>query len=247
MGLLDDKVAIVTGSGRGIGASIARLFVDQGAQVAAHYHATAEEAEKLAGKFPARVAAFQADLTEAADSNRMVSAVIERFGTIDILVNNAASFTHGKPFDEDSWEAYCAEWNGVVGTTFHPTKAVVGHMKSRGSGVIINFLATLLQRPATGYGPHATAKAAILGLTRTLARELGPSGIRVNTISPGMTLTDFSKSLPEDVRDRIAKQTPLRRLAKPDDVARIALFYASDLSEFVTGANIAPDGGLAVY
>lgn len=246
MGLLDDKVAIVTGAGRGIGASIAELFCEQGARVAAIYHTDPGETGRLVARFPDQAAAFKAELADAADTGRMVSDVIARFGRVDVLVNAAASFTHGKTFEQDSWDNYTKEWNGVVGTTFHPIKAVLPFMKVQGGGRVINFLATLLQRPAAGYGPHATAKAALLGLTRTLVRELGPHGIRVNAISPGMTMTDFSKSLPESQREQVAKQTPLRRLAQPDDVARAVLFYASDLSEFVTGANIAPDGGLAV-
>ena len=93
---------------------------------------------------------------------------------------------------------------------------------------------------------HATAKSALIGLTRTLARDLGPHGITVNLISPGMTLTDYSQSLPDDLKARVAAQTPLRRLATPDDVTGAVLFYASPLAGFVTGANIAPDGGLAI-
>jgi len=246
MGLLDNKVALVTGAGRGIGHEIALLFAQEGAKVVANYRSSAEAAKKLAGSFPEQVIALQADVTKPDETIGMVEAAIARFGRIDVLVNNAASFAHGKTFYEDTWESYCAEWDGVVGATFHPTKAVLPYMKKQGGGKVINFLATLIQRPAPEYGAHSTAKAALLGLTRTLARELGPDGITVNAISPGMTLTEFSNSLPETIRERVAGQTPLRRLAKPLDVARIALFYASDLSDFVTGANMAPDGGLAV-
>ena len=110
----------------------------------------------------------------------------------------------------------------------------------------MNFVATLIQRPAPEYIVHTTAKSALIGLTRTLARDLGPHGITVNMVSPGMTLTDYSQSLPEDLKARVAGQTPLRRLATPEDVANVVLFYASPLADFVTGANLAPDGGLAI-
>ena len=113
-------------------------------------------------------------------------------------------------------------------------------------GRIINFLATLIQRPAPEYVVHTTAKSALIGLTRTLARDLGPHGITVNMVSPGMTLTEYSQHLPENVKSAVQRQTPLRRLATAEDVAKVVLFYASPLADFVSGANLAPDGGLAI-
>jgi 3-oxoacyl-[acyl-carrier protein] reductase len=110
----------------------------------------------------------------------------------------------------------------------------------------VNLAATLTHRPAPGYGAHTMAKAAVLAFTRTLAREVGPQNITANAVSPGMTLTDFSESLPQGLRDQVAARTPLGRLATPEDVARAVVFFASPLSGFVTGANLAPDGGLAV-
>jgi 3-oxoacyl-[acyl-carrier protein] reductase len=190
--------------------------------------------------------AVQADLREQLQVDRLVQESLAAFGSIDILVNNAASFSQKPSFDDESWQDYAEEWQGVFGTTFHPIKAVVPVMKQQGGGRIVNFAATLLQRPAIGYGAHTCAKAAVLALSRNLARELGPYNISVNVVSPGMTLTDFTNSLSENEREKIAKITPLRRLASPDDVANLCLFYASDLAAFVTGANTAPDGGLAV-
>ena len=118
-------------------------------------------------------------------------------------------------------------------------------MKEQGGGRIINFGATLIQRPASGYGAHTCAKAAVLALTRNLAKELGPFRINVNAVSPGMTLTEFTNSLSPADREKVSAITPLRRLATPDDVANVCLFLASDMAAFVTGANISPDGGLA--
>ncbi len=244
MGLLDGKIALVTGAGRGIGSSIARHFAAEGATVAVHYNNSAGPARQIAAEIYG--AAFQADLTRQDQSEQLVTDVLKQFGRIDILVNNAASFAQAKPFVEDDWTRYTEEWNGVVGATFHPTRAVIAPMQAQGGGKIINFLATLIERPAVGYGAHTTAKSALLGLTRTLARELGPSNIRVNAVSPGMTMTQFSASLPDEERARVARLTPLRRVAEPEDVARVVLFFASDLSGFVTGSHLAPDGGLAV-
>ncbi|MDQ2799376.1 MAG: SDR family oxidoreductase, partial [Armatimonadota bacterium] len=227
--LLDNKIALVTGAGRGIGTHIARLFAREGARVVVHYHASREPAEQLAAEIDGL--AVCADLTDPNATQQMVEQARAHFGGIDILVNNASSFAHDLSFEKASWADFAAEFSGVVGATVNPTQAVLPSMKAQGSGRIVNFLATLIQRPAPEYVVHATAKSALLGLTRTLACDLGPHGITVNMVSPGMTLTDYSQSLPDELQERIAKQTPLRRLAGPDDVAKIVLFYASPLAD----------------
>lgn len=246
MELLADKVAIVTGAGRGIGSAVARALFDHGASVIVHYNKSRDEAEALARSLGENAAAIQADLTSRPAAQALVEKAIARFGRIDVLVNNASSFHPDTRFEDDAWEAYLDEFNGVVGATFHVTRAVLPHMKAQGRGRIINFTASLLRRPAAGYGAHSAAKGAVLALTRTLARELGRYGITVNAVSPGMTMTEYSLSLPEKVKRNVSDQTPLGRLAQPEDVARVVVFYASDLAGFVTGAEIAPDGGLAV-
>ena len=242
--LLQNQIALVTGAGRGIGSAIARRFAAEGAKVVVHYRASREEAEALAKDIGGL--ALGCDLTDALATEAMVADALSHFGRIDILVNNASSFASDLNFASATWDDFRAEFDGVVGATVNPTKAVVPVMKAQLSGRIVNLAATLIQRPAPEYIVHATAKSALIGLTRTLARDLGPHGITVNLISPGMTLTDYSQGLPDDLKARVAAQTPLRRLATPDDVAGAVLFYASPLAGFVSGANIAPDGGLAI-
>jgi 3-oxoacyl-[acyl-carrier protein] reductase len=242
--LLQDKVAIVTGAGRGIGTAIARLFASEGARVVVHYGSSRGSAESLASEIGG--IALCADLRDPDASQKLADDALAYFGRIDILINNAAGFTPGKPFENATWPDFQNEFAGVVGVTINPTHAVLPAMKRQKYGRIVNFAATLIQRPMAEMIVHTTAKSALIGFTRTLARDLGPHGITVNLISPGMTLTDYSLSLPDDVKDRVASQTPLRRLAESDDVARLALFYASPLADFITGANVAPDGGLAV-
>ena len=242
--LLQNKVALVTGAGRGIGSAIARRFAAEGAQVVVHYRASRAPAEALAAEISGL--ALGCDLTDALATEAMVADALSHFGRVDVLVNNASSFASDLDFAAATWDDFQAEFSGVVGATINPTKAVLPVMKAQGSGRIINFLATLTQRPAPEYVVHTTAKSALIGLTRTLACDLGSHGITVNLISPGMTLTDYSQSLPDDQKARVAALTPLRRLATPDDVAGVVLFYASSLADFVTGANIAPDGGLAI-
>jgi len=244
MMLLENKTALVTGAGRGIGAAVARRFAQEGALVVVHYRTSRAPAEALASEIGG--VALQCDLTDPLATEAMVADALSHFGRLDILVNNAASFAADLPFAEATWDDFRAEFEGVVGATVNPTKAAAPVMISQGGGRIGNLVAALVQRPAPEYIVHTTAKSALVGLTRTLARDLGPHGITVNMVSPGMTLTDYSQSLPEDLKARIAGLTPLRRLATADDVANVVLFYASPLAAFVSGANIAPDGGLAV-
>lgn len=243
--LLENKVALVTGAGRGIGSAVARLFAAEGARVVVHYRQSREAAEALATEIGGLT--LQADLTDPAATEAMVAAAVAHFGRLDVLVNNAASFAANLTFDQAAWEDFQSEFAGVVGATVNPTRAVVPVMKRQGGGRIVNFLATLIQRPAPEYIVHTTAKSALIGFTRTLARDLGPHGITVNMVSPGMTLTEYSQNLPENVQEAVRRQTPLRRLARAEDVAKVVLFYASPLADFVSGATLAPDGGLAVF
>ncbi len=242
--LLPNQVALVTGAGRGIGAAVARRLAAEGAKVVVHYRDSQEPAEALASEIGGL--ALGCDLTDPSATEAMAADALSHFGRIDILVNNAASFAADLTFEAATWDDFRAEFDGVVGATVNPIQAVLPVMKAQGGGRIINFLATLVQRPTPEYIVHITAKSALIGLTRTLARDLGPHGITVNLVSPGMTLTDYSQNLPDDQKARVAALTPLRRLATPDDVAGIVLFYASPLADFLTGATLAPDGGLAV-
>ncbi len=243
--MLENKVALVTGAGRGIGSAVARRLAAEGARTVVHYRESRDGAEALAAEIGGL--AVQADLTEPTAAERVVAEALAHFGRLDILVNNASSFAADVNFAEASWADFQTEFNGVVGATVLPTQAAVPVMIRGGGGRIVNLGATLTQRPAAEYIVHTTAKSALIGLTRTLARELGPHGITVNMVSPGMTLTEYSSGLPDEVKAKVAGLTPLRRLATPEDVADAVLFFASPLAGFVTGATLAPDGGLAIY
>jgi len=248
--LLDGARALVTGAGRGIGTQIALRLAGEGAHVALAYRSSKEGAEAAAGTIRASggvAATFRADLTNEDEARRLVDETVNSLGHLDILVNNAAGFGPPKRLGESGWDDLDAEWQAVVRPVFVLTRAALLHLvQSPRGGRIVNLAATLLQRPAPGYGAHAMAKAAVLAFTRTLAREVGPQNVTVNAVSPGMTLTDFSQHLPEAEKEAVAARTPLRRLATPDDVAGAVLFFCSPLAGFVTGANLAPDGGLAV-
>ena len=145
-----------------------------------------------------------------------------------------------------SWERIDDEWQAVVKPVVLLTRAALPLLIESGEGKVVSLAATLLQRPQARYGAHTMAKAAVLAFTRTLALEVGPQNVTVNAVSPGLTLTEFSQSLPEAQKEAMRTRTPLRRLATAEDVARAVLFFCTPLADFITGANIAPDGGLAV-
>lgn len=248
-GLLQGKRALVTGAGRGVGVALARRLAAEGAAVVLAYRHSRASAEALAREIReggGEAVALAADLTDVAQAERLAEQAIAAFSGLEILVNNAAGFGPLRPLAEFGWEEIDAEWEAVVKPVFCLTRAVLPHFLAERQGRIVNLAATLLQRPAPGQGAHAMAKAAVLALTRSLAREVGPQGITVNAVSPGITLTEFSQSLPEEAQRAVASRTPLRRLATPDDVAGAVLFFCSPLADFITGANLAPDGGLAV-
>jgi 3-oxoacyl-[acyl-carrier protein] reductase len=244
MPLLKNKVVIVTGAGRGIGSHITPLLASEGANVVIHYNKSAQSAEQLGGSLKGRHITVQADLSTPSGAHTLIARTIEEFGRLDVLVNNASSFASNVLIEDDEWQSYLDEFNGVFGVTFHTCKAAAPIMKSQGGGRIINFAANLTARPTSGFGAHTAAKSALISFSRVLSQELARYNITVNTVSPGMTTTEDTLGRSEAVRNSVASQTPLGRLAAPQDVARIVLFLASDLSGFVTGACITPDGGL---
>ncbi|MBC8141230.1 MAG: SDR family oxidoreductase [Armatimonadetes bacterium] len=247
--LLHGKRALVTGAGRGIGMEIARLFAAEGASVVVHYRGSrtgAEGTARIIREAGGTATVLQADLTDEGDVSRLLSETLASLGGLDILVNNAAGFGELKPLAAHTWDEVDAEWQAVVKPVFLLTRACVPVLVAQKSGRIVNLSATLLQRPAPTYGAHTMAKAAVLAFTRTLAREVGADNVTVNAVSPGIALTEFSLSLPDETKNAVRDRTPLRRLATPEDVAKAVLFFASPLADFITGANLAPDGGLAV-
>ena len=247
--LLNGAKAIVTGAGRGIGPVIAQRLAAEGAAVALAYRASGKGAEGVAATIRAgggHAVAIQADLTDEAAAEKLIEEAAAALGGLDIVVNNAAGFGPPMRLETATWADIAVEYEAVVKPMVAVTRAALPFLRSQKRGHIVNLSATLLQRPAESYGAHAMAKAAVLAYTRTLAREIGPDGITVNAVSPGMTTTEFTNNLPSAEREAVRKRTPLRRLATADDVANAVLFFCSPWSEFITGANLAPDGGLAV-
>lgn len=249
------KVVLVTGASRGIGASIARAFAAEGASVVINYLQNKEAAEQVAAsclELGGDGWAIQADVTSENDVHEMMEQILLEMGKIDVVVNNAfAPYTFNpderKLAWEVKWEDYQAQFDGAVRSAHYICQAVLPFMKKQSQGSIINVISNLVERPIVPYHEYNTAKAALQGYSRTLAAELGPFGIRVNCVAPGLVYpTSSSRNTKEDVKEMIISQTPLRRLALPEDVAGPVLFLASDWSRFMTGQTLFVDGGFVM-
>jgi 3-oxoacyl-[acyl-carrier protein] reductase len=250
-----EKTIIVTGSSRGIGAAIARAFAAEGAMVVVNYLCNKTAALQVVESCKALGGdawAVQADATSEAAVYDMVAQVTDEFGKIDVLVNNAFrpyvfDPDNRKMFWESAWTDYQLQFDGALRTTYNVCKAVLPVMKKRTQGSIVNITTDLVARPTIPYHDYTTAKSALIGFSRNLAAELGPQGIRVNCVAPGLVYpTDASHSTKEDVKNMIIAQTPLRRIATPDDVTGPVLFLASQWSRFMTGQTLYVDGGLVM-
>jgi 3-oxoacyl-[acyl-carrier protein] reductase len=247
--LLTGKKVLVTGAGRGIGVAIALELAREGAEVALLYRNSRTLAEETATQIrQSGGIAFcvQADLLDETQTKQSCDEAIQQLGGLDILIANAAGFGPATPLDQSDWAAIADEFEAVVKPVVTPTKAVLPTLLAQGSGSLIYLTATMLHRPAVGFGAHAMAKAAVLAYARTLAKELGPSHIRVNAVAPGMAMTEFSHSLPPKRMEAVRNATPLRTLAEPEDVARLVVLLCTPLAGILTGAELAADGGLAM-
>jgi 3-oxoacyl-[acyl-carrier protein] reductase len=233
----------VTGASRGIGAAIAREFAAAGARVALNYRASAAAAEELAGEIGG--VALAGDVGDAVQAREVVERAEDALGDLDILVNNA-----GMTRDTLIARMSDEEWHEVLATNlsgaFYTCRAVARKMLRRRSGAIVNLTSFVGLHGNPGQANYAATKAGLIGLTKALAKELGTRGVRVNAVAPGYITTDITTGLPEDLRERLLKLTPLGRLGEPEDVARAVRFLCSDEASFVTGEVLLVDGGLGM-
>ena len=250
-----NQTVLVTGASRGIGAAIAKAFASEGACVLVNYLANANAAldvvhvcEQLGGT----ALALQADVREPSAVQDMVTQALLEVGRIDILVNNAFSpYTfdpeNRKRFWETPWADYQTQFDGAVGAAYTVCQSVIPQMRQRAKGSIINIVSDLVYRPSIPYNGYTTAKSALVGFSRNLATELGPLGIRVNCVAPGLVSpTASSAHTKESVKNMLIAQTPLGRIATPEDIAGPVLFLASDARQFMTGQVLVVDGGLVM-
>jgi NAD(P)-dependent dehydrogenase (short-subunit alcohol dehydrogenase family) len=247
--LLDGEIAIVTGaaSSRGLGRAIARLFAEHGAKVAV-LDIDAEGARKVATELGPGHRGYRCDVTTSHEVDSVIAQVAQELGAPSILVNNAG-ITQPKRIAEITEEDYDAVLDVSLKGTFLCSKAVIPHMQRLGKGSIVCMSSVSAKRGGGIFGgPHyCAAKAGILGLTRTLARDLAPDGIRVNALAPGLIDTDITQGkLTDELKAQIIATIPLGRLGRPLDVARACLFFASDLSGYVTGEIMDVNGGMHI-
>jgi NAD(P)-dependent dehydrogenase (short-subunit alcohol dehydrogenase family) len=241
---LKGKKALVTGGSRGIGRAIVLALARQGVSVAACYQRESDAVASLADelrKLGNDSHTAQADVSDPASVAKLVGGIRDRFGRIDVLVNNAGVVSHKPLADLD-----LAEWQRVINTNltsmYLVTKAAVEAMPRGGS--VINVTSAVAMVGMVGRTHYTASKAGVIGFTRSLCKELGPRGIRVNALAPGIIETDQAAGLTPEQRTRYANLAALARLGQPDDIADVVLFLASDLSRFVSGITINVDGGI---
>jgi len=242
------RTVLITGASRGIGAACAREFAREGHRVAIHYHRSEDKAKALCDELNAagcEAIAVQADVRDGEAVRVMVKEVEERLGFIDVLVNNAG-IAMQKLFTDTS----DSEWNNMLATNlnsvFYCAKAVAPAMIREHRGCIINIASMWGEVGASCEVAYSAAKAGVIGFTKALAKELGPSGIRVNAISPGVIMTDMMAGFSDDDVAALREETPLCTLGAPEDIARSAVFLASDRARYISGQVLGVNGGMVI-
>lgn len=246
MNQLEGKIALVTGSSRGIGAAIATALASRGAHVVVNYAGSEAAANSVVAQISAdggSAVARKADVCDSEACTELVTAVVAEHGSLDILVNNAGITRDGllvRMSDED--------WNAVIATNltgvFSMTRAAAKHMMKQRSGSIINVTSVVGLVGNAGQANYAAAKAGVIGLTKSVARELAPRGVRANAVAPGFIETDMTAELSETVREAARSGIALGRFGVPEDVAAAVAFLAGDDASYITGQVIAVDGGM---
>ena len=240
MGLLDGKVALITGAARGIGKAIAMKFASEGADVAFTdlvINEVGEQTVKDIEAFGHKVKAYASNAANFEETHNVVNQILADFGRIDILVNNAGITKDGLMLrmSEAQWDAVL---NVNLKSAFNFIHALTPIMARQRSGSIINMSSVVGVSGNAGQCNYSASKAGLIGLAKSIAKEMGPRGIRANCIAPGFIISDMTNALSEEVRDAWVKQIPLRRGGTPEDVANVAVFLASDLSSYVSGQVI---------
>lgn len=246
MKLLEGKVALITGAARGIGKAIALKYAEQGANIAftdLTIDQNGEETKRELENFGVKVVAISSNAASFEEAHKVVEEVVKEFGKLDILVNNAGITKDGlmMRMTEQQWDMVI---NVNLKSAFNYVHAVTPVMMRQKSGSIINMSSVVGVGGNAGQSNYSASKAGMLGLTKSIAQELGSRGIRSNAVAPGFIITEMTDKLSEETKKSWAEQIPLRRGGTPEDVANVCLFLASDLSSYVTGQVISVCGGM---
>jgi 3-oxoacyl-[acyl-carrier protein] reductase len=246
MKLLEGKVALITGTRRGIGRAVAEKFAEQGADIACTVRSLSDsvlETQAELEKYGVRVMFYASDAADFEQSHEVVERVVADFGRIDILVNNAGITKDGLMLrmSEQQWDDVI---NVNLKSAFNLIHAVLPVMSRQRSGSIINMSSVVGVSGNPGQCNYSASKAGMIGLAKSIAKEMGGRGIRANCIAPGFIETDMTANLSDDARENWLKSIPLRRVGVPEDVANVALFLASDMSSYVSGQVIQCCGGM---
>ncbi|MGF9976060.1 3-oxoacyl-[acyl-carrier-protein] reductase [Viridibacillus arvi] len=245
---LEGKTAVVTGASRGIGRAIALTLAEQGARVVVNYSGSQSKAEEVVAEITengGEAIAVQANVADADEVTALMKAATDTFGSLDILVNNA-----GITRDNLLMRMKEQDWDDVMNTNlkgvFLCTKAVSRQMMKQRAGRIINVASIVGVSGNAGQANYVAAKAGVIGLTKTTAKELAARNIYVNAVAPGFIATEMTDELPAEIKDQMLGQIPLAKLGDPKDVAKVVLFLASDDASYITGQTIHVDGGMVM-
>lgn len=248
-----NKTILVTGSSRGLGATIAKTLSQQGYNIIINYYKNKSLAEDLVSDIGSDHAiAIQADVTNRNDIDHLIEQATQYFGKIDVVINNAlVGFkfdpTQQKSFTDLAWDNYQQQIDGTLKAAFNVTQSVMPQFLERQQGIIISIGTNLYQNPVVPYHEYTTAKAGLIGFTRNIAAELGKFGIRANVVSGGLLkTTDASATTTSEVFDMIAQTTPLKLVTSPQDIANMVAYLASEQANGITGQNFTVDGGLTM-
>lgn len=239
------KTVVITGSSRGIGAATAKLFAENGFNVCVNYFHSEKAAKELTASLPSAVA-VKADISKKADAFALIEAATETFGHIDVLVNNAGIALPPQLVTDVSDADYDRVFDINMKGVHNTVSAVLPQMVNRKSGNIVNISSLWGVVGGSCETVYTASKAAVIGYTKALAKELGPSGIRVNCVAPGFIRTEMNARFSEEEIASFAEETPLCRVGDPQDVAKAVFFLATDMSDFITGQTLCVDGGRSV-
>jgi acetoacetyl-CoA reductase len=242
---LNNKVAIVTGGSRGIGAAISKELAKNGVKVVINYNTRSEVADKVVAEIKdlgSEAYAVQADVSKLEDAQKLINETVNHFGKLDILVNNAG-ITRDRSFKKLSEE----DWRTVIdvnlNSVYNTTSSALQHILESDAGRIINISSIIGQAGGFGQTNYAAAKAGMIGYTKSLALELAKSGVTVNAIAPGFIDTEMVQAIPENIREQIVAKVPQRRFGQPDEIARGVIYLCKD-GDYITGQQLNINGGL---